>query len=78
MDKESRERYSLDMRRENPYSFINQVIFFEADDDVAFYEDRGHIISFIDIFSDQLDIKIIEEESEEELYGTRAKFFYKS
>lgn len=60
----------------SPNSFINQVIFFVIDSPTKKRHDG--IITYMDIFIDQIDTKLIEESSEEELYDTQAKFFYKS
>lgn len=59
----------------NPYWFNHQVVFFE-DDNPRIYP-KG-IISFYDVFVDQLDIKLYEEQFDESLSSSNACFFFKS
>lgn len=59
----------------NPYWFYHQVVFFENDVPVKKEDD---IISFYEIFTDQLDIKLYEEQIDESLSSSCACFFFKS
>ncbi|MGE0076867.1 MAG: hypothetical protein AB7S48_03315 [Bacteroidales bacterium] len=59
----------------NPYWFNNQVVFFEDDNQSQYSEDY---ISFYNIFVDQLDIKLYEEQLDDFLTCTSACFFFRS
>lgn len=59
----------------NPYWFNNQVVFFDENN-------RGRypqgFLSLYDIFVDQLDIKLYEEQLEDTLPSSNACFFFMS
>lgn len=59
----------------NPYWFNNQVVFFEDDNRDKYPED---MIPFYDIFVEQLDIKLYEEQFDDPLTSSNACFFFKS
>lgn len=59
----------------NPYWFNHQVVFFENDAPV---EKINELISFYEVFIDQLDIKLYEEQFDESLSSSNACFFFKS
>ncbi|MCB8963615.1 MAG: hypothetical protein H6536_01060 [Bacteroidales bacterium] len=59
----------------NPYWFNNQVVYFEDDNRSKYSEE---MIPFYDIFVEQLDVKLYEEQLEDALTSTSACFFFKS
>ena len=59
----------------NPSFFYREVIFFNIDEPIKV---NPSILSFYDLFVRQVDIKLLEEQSEESLKRTKACFFFKS
>ncbi len=59
----------------NPYWFNNHVVFFEDDNHDQYPEG---MISFYEIFVEQLDIKLYEEQFEDSLTSSSACFFFRS
>jgi hypothetical protein len=59
----------------NPYFFYREVIFFNLE--IPEKTDSS-LLSFYEIFVQQVDIKLLEEQSEEEYQRSRACFFFKS
>ncbi len=59
----------------NPYFFYREVIFFNLEEPT---KPNQEFLSFYDMFVRQVDIKLLEEQSEESLRRTKASFFFKS
>ncbi|NOU19475.1 MAG: hypothetical protein HOO91_18120 [Bacteroidales bacterium] len=59
----------------NPYFFYREVIFFNLEEPIR---PNPEFLSFYDMFVRQVDIKLLEEQSEEDLRRTKACFFFKS
>jgi len=59
----------------NPYFFYKEVIFFNLEEPIKV---DPALLTFYDMFVRQVDIKLIEEQSEESLRRSRACFFFKS
>ncbi len=59
----------------NPYFFYREVIFFDLE--IPEKTDPS-LLSFYEIFVQQVDIKLLEEQSEEKYQRSRACFFFKS
>lgn len=59
----------------NPYWFNHQVVFFDED---YLEKHANENVSFYDIFVEQLDLKLYEEQFEEKLTSSNACFFFKS
>lgn len=59
----------------NPYFFYREVIFFNLEEPI---KSIPSLLSFYDMFVRQVDIKLLEEQSEDNLKRTRACFFFKS
>lgn len=61
--------------KHNPYFFYREVIFFNLEEPI---KPHTEFLSFYDMFVRQVDIKLLEEQSEDELKRTKACFFFKS
>jgi len=59
----------------NPYFFYREVIFFNLEEPV---KSDQEFLSFYDMFVRQVDVKLLEEQSEDTLRRTKASFFFKS
>lgn len=59
----------------NPYFFYREVIFFNLEEPA---KPDQEFLTFYDMFVRQVDIKLLEEQSEETLRRTKACFFFKS
>jgi hypothetical protein len=59
----------------NPYFFYREVIFFNLEEPT---KSNSSLLSFYDMFVRQVDIKLLEEQSDDNLRRTRACFFFKS
>jgi hypothetical protein len=59
----------------NPYFFYREVIFFNLEEPI---KSNPSLLSFYDLFVRQVDIKLLEEQTEETLKRTKACFFFKS
>jgi hypothetical protein len=59
----------------NPYFFYREVIFFNLEEPP---KPDQEFLSFYDMFVRQVDIKLLEEQSDEALKRTKASFFFKS
>lgn len=63
------------LMKNNPYWFNFEVIFFDIDNQ-DIYPDG--FLSFYQIFVDQLDIKLYEEQMDDSLSSSNACFYFKS
>jgi len=61
--------------KHNPYFFYREVIFFNLEEPI---NPHPEFLSFYDMFVRQVDIKLLEEQSEDKLKRTKACFFFKS
>jgi len=59
----------------NPYFFYREVIFFNLEEPI---KSNPSLLSFYDLFVRQVDVKLLEEQTEENLKRTKACFFFKS
>lgn len=59
----------------NPYFFYREVVFFNLEEPT---KTASEFLSFYDMFVRQVDIKLLEEQSEDNLRRTKACFFFKS
>jgi hypothetical protein len=59
----------------NPYFFYREVIFFNLEEPI---KSNPSLLSLYDLFVRQVDIKLLEEQTEEPLSRTKACFFFKS
>ena len=59
----------------NPYFFYREVIFFNLEKPI---KSNPSLLSFYDLFVRQVDIKLLEEQTDDNLNRTKACFFFKS
>jgi hypothetical protein len=59
----------------NPYFFYKEVIFFNLEEPAPV---DSTFLTFYEIFVRQVDIKLLEELSDENLHRSKACFFFKS
>ncbi|QKG79266.1 hypothetical protein [Tenuifilum thalassicum] len=57
----------------DPFWFYNLVVFFDEDND---NKPPNGMLSFYDLFVDQLDVKLFEEQIPQSLNNSRACFYY--
>lgn len=69
------DRICSDYMLHNPYFFYKEVIFFNLEEPI---KADPSLLSFYDMFVRQVDIKLIEEQSDELLRRSKACFFFKS
>jgi len=69
------DRICNDYMMHNPYFFYREVVFFNLEEPI---KSSPSLLSFYDMFVRQVDVKLLEEQSEEILKRTKACFFFKS